>query len=384
MKNCLIFFFLLNFLFSVRSQEICFTQANPDNLLSYNDNDYLLPNFGTLNFCVKIYIHVIRRYDGSGGQSVANVNTAIGFLNMDFNPHGIYFNWDGSIDYINTKDYSNASENIFSINNHSDGVDIYLFGDDSGGIYGWGNGGGFANGIGAQGSSFFVTGYFIDNVSLIYPLCRSHVISHEMGHVLNLFHTHHGTVFETGDTNQCPELVNSSNSLICGDYVADTHADPNMGYNVDLVTCKWLSSGFDANGDAYIPDELNTMSYSQPKCMSYITPLQAQRTKKSLFLVPHLQNISTYSTSEYPCQRIVKPLVFYPNPAKNNITLDLRDRDPIEYNYKIYNNQGILLQSGTTSNVLRIIDTSALQNGDYYLHFYEDSVPIIKRIIINH
>jgi hypothetical protein len=54
------------------------------------------------------------------------------------------------------------------------------------------------------------------------------VLSHEMGHCLGLYHTHHGTVTEEGDSFQCPELVNGSNSSTCGDYIADTPADPNI------------------------------------------------------------------------------------------------------------------------------------------------------------
>ena len=59
-------------------------------------------------------------------------------------------------------------------------------------------------------------------------MVKSHIISHEMGHVLFLWHTHHGTYPEGGDPNQCMELVDGSNSTICGDYISDTPADPNI------------------------------------------------------------------------------------------------------------------------------------------------------------
>lgn len=47
-------------------------------------------------------------------------------------------------------------------------------------------------------------------------------VSHEIGHCLGLYHTHHGTFSAEGGT---PELVNSSNSATAGDYIIDTSAD---------------------------------------------------------------------------------------------------------------------------------------------------------------
>jgi hypothetical protein len=225
---------------SLQAQDFCFTTSGNDNLYEYRGNDNLLPNYNAYHYCVKIYIHVIRKNDGSGGQSVSDVNTAVGILDMDFNPHHIYFDWEGSIDYINVQnndDYYQPSSSIFSINNHTDGVDIYLYGDDAD-IIGDTTGAGQANGVGIEGSSFWIAGYFESPTHLILPAAKSHVISHEMGHVLNLYHTHHGTVNEGNDDDDCPELVDGSNSDICGDYITDTPADPHMHLNVDIYTCE--------------------------------------------------------------------------------------------------------------------------------------------------
>ncbi len=387
-KFSMVFFALFGLnLNSAQAQDFCLTPSNSDNLYQYRGMDHLLPDYNTYNYCVKIYIHVIRKDNGTGGQSISNVNTAIGFLNMDFNPHGIYFNWDGNIDYINdTYKYYHPTSTVFSINNHTDGVDIYLFGDDSGGWNGMSTGGGQANGIGTLGSSFWVSGYHLSPVSLMLPTARSHVISHEMGHVLNLYHTHHGTVTETGDPGQCPELVNGSNSDICGDYITDTPADPKMNLNVDIYTCEWLGSGTDANGAPYDPDEMNIMSYTQPSCMDYITIGQRKRIKKALYFLPHLQELSSYYLYGNPCLAVDRDLVYYPNPANHNLYLDLREFQPNTYSYQIYNVSGELVKSGESSNELKSIDTSNLQEGHYYLHFYEEgiSVPKIEHLYIQH
>jgi hypothetical protein len=182
-------------------------------------------------------------------------------LEASYNPYKIYFKWNNQIDYIdNTYNYEHPSGAVFNINNHSDGLDIYLFDDNAELLIG--NGGGSAN---EDLTAVFVTGYFLDNNTVAIPLAKSHVLSHEVGHVLFLWHTHHGTGENTNDPNECPELVNGSNSNICGDYISDTSADPNMVYNVDLATCIWLGSGVDANGDFYDPDEHNIMSYTPTK-----------------------------------------------------------------------------------------------------------------------
>lgn len=239
------------------------------------------------SFCVKIYVHVIRRDDGTGGQSISNVNDALGFLDDAYNPYNIFFDWNGIIHYIDDTYFYNSPSSIMNPNNtqydHQNGVDIFLF-DDYVNHPVSGNGYGMAAGVGEDPTKkLLVTGSFGENNE--YPLVRSHVLSHEMGHVLNLWHTHHGTITEIGDPDQCPELVNGSNSQICGDYIIDTPADPGLGFNVDIYSCEWLGSGVDQNGESYEPDELNLMSYSHPVCMTHITFSQARRVKTAMALV---------------------------------------------------------------------------------------------------
>jgi hypothetical protein len=190
---------------------------------------------------------VIRRSDGTGGQSVAAVNQAFQILNQDFNSHNINFSWNNTIDYINNTIYfNNPSSNIFNVNNNPNGIDIYLYDDSA-------NPGGLANGVGGS-SEFYVSGKFWNTP--FQSLITSHVISHEMGHVIFLWHTHHGTYPEGGNDNPCAELVNGNNSSTCGDYVTDTSADPHIQFNVN-ASCNWLGSGTDANGQNYDPDEQN-------------------------------------------------------------------------------------------------------------------------------
>jgi len=236
------------------------------------------------SYCLKIYFHVIRRSNGTGGQTNENVSEAYNILNQDFNPQNISFNWDNQIDYIdNDSYYSSPTTGIFTVNNHQDGIDIYLFDDSS-------SAGGRANGVG-QSSEFWVSGSYWKAPN--NSLTKSHVISHEMGHVLYLWHTHHGTYNEGGNDNPCPELVNGSNSATCGDYVTDTPADPHLQFNVNQSTCEWNSLATDTNGDLYNPDEKNVMSYTDINCMEYFTPKQGERMRNAITNLTYLEQTIT-------------------------------------------------------------------------------------------
>lgn len=268
---------LLSFNIST-GQTFCHTPSESNNLKL--NSSLQLGSTNSDTYCLKVYFHVIRRSNGTGGQSIARVYEAFNILNQDFNPHNIFFNWNNQIDYIdNDKYYSTPLIEIFNINNHKDGIDIYLFDDSS-------SSGGRANGVG-QSSEFWVSGSYWKLPK--NSLAISHVISHEMGHVLYLWHTHHGTYDEGGNDNPCKELVNGSNSSICGDYVVDTPADPHLQFDVNQTTCEWNSSGTDANGHTYKPDEKNIMSYTDINCMNYFTPKQGLRMRNAISSLPHLE-----------------------------------------------------------------------------------------------
>lgn len=265
---------------SINAQSFCQTPAlrqpsenkvTPLPSRSSSDSQYIL----------KVYFHVLRSSNGTGGVNSSIVQSAYNLLNDDFNTDNIFFLWDGVVDYIdNSSIYMNPSSSIFSNNNHQDGIDIYIYPTSLT------NGGGKANGFGS-GTELYLTGNY-NGVSY----AATHVVSHEMGHVLNLYHTHHGTCYEGGgDPNQCAELVNGVNSDVCGDYVEDTPADPGIFQNV-TSSCTWVYQGvyYDSNNHAYNPDTHLIMSYTKPNCMEYFSPMQAQRMKEAINNFTVLQN----------------------------------------------------------------------------------------------
>lgn len=243
------------------------------------------------SYYVKIYPHVIRNEDGSGGYTDAEVEEILGYLDASFNQHQIFFVWDNEIDYIedDIRAYYGPGayyddEDIYSVNNHTDGIDIYIFPETA--I----SDGGRANGVG-ESSEFWVSGTLEG-----FPVAKSYVTAHEMGHVLNLWHTHHGC--ETGDW----ELVDGSNCTTAGDFVCDTPADPLLSfYDVYPETCEWSYfnyCGAPEDINSYMPDTKNIMSYTAISCLDYFSNGQGERMREALATLPYLQaTITNVNTS---------------------------------------------------------------------------------------
>jgi hypothetical protein len=332
---------------------------------------------------VKIYVHVIRRTDGTGGQTTYSTNQAINILRADYCPVSIYFDWDDTIDFIdNTSFFNSPSPSIFNVNNHSDGIDIYLFDDNA-------PSGGLANGVGIS-SEYYVSGSYWN-----YPngsLITSHVISHEMGHVLSSWHTHHGTYNEGGDTSQCPELVDGTNSYVCGDYISDTPADPHIHFNVNS-DCVWTASGaVDANGDLYDPDTNNIMSYSSPDCMSYFSDQQGYWMLNALNTIPFLQDLSSIGYGAIDINAIdcgdsstslTKSVNVFPNPTDDLITLSFNNlSEMIEVSVKDKFGKSIYHDFCNEKSIT--INTETFESGIYFIEIKEGEKIHIEKIIIQH
>jgi len=228
--------------------------------------------------CLNVYYHIVRYSNGTGGIAESKLTEMTALLNQEYNPHNLFFNQIG-FDYIDNSNLYNINDDnefyaLTQINNQSNAINIYTTNFVDG-----------ATGRADIGSQAAV----IRGDKVLDP-----TLPHEVGHCLNLYHTHHGTVYEEGDDfEQCPELIDGSNSDICGDYVEDTPADPGLisigsNSNVDS-SCNYTGGG------GYNPDTRNIMSYSRDNCRNSFTDDQEIIMRDAIAGIPVLQNVVSNS-----------------------------------------------------------------------------------------
>jgi PKD-like domain/Secretion system C-terminal sorting domain/Pregnancy-associated plasma protein-A len=264
--------FFLFVLAEIKAQEICLTPL--DNKIQ-NEYETKLKRLKKTKYDVSlasaqsnIYVNVVFHIQSSSVTSEATAGI-ISSLNSAFNIFNIYFVKICDNFYAPSADLTNArlpyAINIFIADTNS----------------------ALADGVGSNA-------FFIRPIHINTP-----TIPHEMGHCLNLFHTHN----ERG----CLELIDGSNCLECGDHVCDTPADP-MLYNRKPLydeNCVYIGTATQ-DGVPYNPDTHNYMSYSGDDCRNRFSPQQGERMYNSLLTLNILQ--ATYT---YP--QIIGPKLFCTN-----------------------------------------------------------------------
>ena len=262
----LIFFF---FTFSFAQREECGSilphdfelqkNKNPEHYQKFMEtfeNNYLNrpPTAGSCINDIPMKVHIIRRSNGTGGLTTSELNTAMTTLNLRYEAACMAFYVCGSINYIDDDqyyDFNSADEPaLTAANNVEDAINIY-----------------YANSVG-NGSVFYCGyAYYPGNADVILMAnsCANNgsTLPHEVGHFYGLPHTHNG-----GN-----ELVNGSNCTTAGDGFCDTPADPNLSGEVNS-SCVYTGTATDANGDTYVPDPTNIMSYSRKLCRTFFSTEQ--------------------------------------------------------------------------------------------------------------
>lgn len=279
MKNLLCFLFICCIRIPTFGQDFCQTISTSTNSLeAYSDASFM--SSVPANFVVRVFIHNVGNDDGSLKRTNTEIQNALNILQNDYSPFGICISFAGS-DEINSTNYGlhfskSEIDNLNSISYVSNAINIYVLPRTS-------------DFRGASSFQIPSTQIVIGADVFMYNTFNSHVLSHEFGHCLGLFHTFHGSIYEPTEGGECPELVNQSNCSTCGDFVCDTPADPCS--HTSEMWCIYSGTYLDANGESFVPSVHNIMAYVKPNCMNNFTPLQGERMRAHLFSSPILQPV---------------------------------------------------------------------------------------------
>ena len=224
--------------------------------------------------CVPIAVHVVRRANGTGAIPQSQLDQGL----IDLNTHelyvntGIQFYYLPGIDFIDDDNFYSGittqleADALRGINVVANAINIYFVSQAS------------IGGFSLCGLSSFTTSA-VQGILMINGCTgvasNPSTYPHELGHYFDLFHTH-----ETAFGN---ELVNGSNCGTAGDLLCDTPADPGLS---GLVTnaCVYTGNATDSNGDTYVPDPLQLMSFSVKICRTDVTPNGETRALSTLLI----------------------------------------------------------------------------------------------------
>ncbi len=231
-------------------------------------------------YCVPIAAHIVRTSGGTGGLTLARLNQGVQDCNTAYTGTGIKFLLL-SVDYIDDDDYyynidtGAEIDALIQENVVANAINVYFtpnLSNESGGLCGRGS---FTTSS-PQGVAM--------NNGCTGTAGNPSTFPHEIGHYLDLFHTH--------ETAFGAELVDGSNCGTAGDKLCDTPADPTLdeGTNID-ASCNYYGTETDGNGDSYNPDTHQIMSYAPKLCRDVFSPQSRTKAVSTLLVLrPNLLN----------------------------------------------------------------------------------------------
>ncbi|MEZ4778189.1 MAG: T9SS type A sorting domain-containing protein [Flavobacteriaceae bacterium] len=243
----------------------CGTIATAEQIHYLNETRELRQQFNRSNgnmIWIPVQVHIITQTSGGGALSNYSINQLMGSLNTEYRSANIQFYYCSNPNYIASDslfnfDYDLHDSILSSQYDVSNVMNVYFTGSIG------------YNGGGLCGYAFFPGGpdHLVVANSCTYD---DSTFLHEWGHAFTLYHTHGKTNSGTTD-----ELVNGSNCTVAGDDVCDTPADPNLWQNTS--GCSYVAGQTDINGQVYMPDVSNIMSYAPPSCRNSFSVGQDNR-----------------------------------------------------------------------------------------------------------
>lgn len=350
----LLFSLLLSF--NLMNAQECFTKTN---IANQNFVPTTRKAFAAVNqeVCINMYFHIVRETDGTGGLNPTEIPSVIDSFNEVFNPvnikvrsigHSYIDNSDSyNLVYDTTADEVIGFDDLIQTYSVPNAINYFLVENieyefEENWIVSIA---GVAEGVLSKN---FITGF---------GFAQSTISAHELGHCLNLYHTHHGTYNELGgDPNQCPENIDGSNCTTCGDYVCDTPADPGLHSNYIINGTEIIPPNYDflcnyVGDDGYNPDVRNLMASG---CREYFSAGQGERMRNAINNSSLLQPIINNSSS---CENLEPYISGEKVVCYNDDTIiTIENADP-PYTWSVSSNMTIT--SATNQNSITVVANSS-------------------------
>lgn len=315
-----------------------------------------------------IKAHIIRRSDGTGGLSLADLNTGLVRLNQLYINSNIQFYLCGSSpNYINNTTYfsfDNSEESaLCSTNDVNNAINVY-----------------FPNVITSGGTPVAGYAYFSSTSNTTNRIfvkadnvIDGHTFPHEMGHYFSLLHTFQGSNGPIIDRELVARPPNmAANCTNKGDFLCDTPADP-YGRDPDsvkLLDCNYIGTVKDAQGQLFSPLLSNIMSYYPTTCGSVFTSGQYGRVTDGLTL--RLDPSNQYNLN---CAPVVTGVNVPSNVAgtisSSGISITFTDNSSNETGFIVERSitspiDGFVAVGGTAPNTTTFLDQGTTAFTQYY------------------
>ena len=283
-------------------------------------------------YSVPIKFHIVRHDDGNGGLSENKIPQILDTINAFYKNSFLQFEQCGATNYINNSAFMGfqpeKEEEALTAKTEKPRVINMYFMDSV-----------FLQDVLVCGFAYLPVGddpkrAYITNACAL----SGNTVPHEIGHLFSLLHTH-------GVSNDgTDELVNGSNCTNAGDNLCDTPADPNLAgkvvYNVFPNTCSYVGDEKDANGEEYMPNVYNIMSYTIGQCTREFSPQQYNQVYNSFFF--H-KRVDLFCSPEEITFTENKFTTAFPNPFTHeiNVEYELTGEWPVSIN--LYDLMGKLI-----------------------------------------
>lgn len=213
---------------------------------------------------IPVMAHIITLNNGLGGLAVNSLIDEIAIVNVLYASSMVQFYLCDSVHFIADNDYYYFEKTVdeagtADVHDRPNMLNIYFAGE--------------LFRVNSNNDTTYLCGYayFPPGPDRIFMSnnCSTNgsTLAHEIGHYMSLYHTHETFIDD--------EFVDGSNCAVSGDLFCDTPADPNLNGRVNS-SCVYTGTATDGNGDAYLPDPSNIMSYSRKSCRDFFSPEQIQ------------------------------------------------------------------------------------------------------------